>query len=392
MTEAGGNLLAGVRDAAWLQSQAFPPTKYAVPGVLPEGLGVLVGPPKAGKSWLVLDWLLGMASANGLAMGGIGIPEPRNVLYLALEDGDKRMRNRISILLGEQDEWPAAFHYETRCVPGTLLALICEWFEYAQGGVVVVDTLGKALPDTRMGESPYARDYRVMSELKAAVDNWPGATLLLNHHDRKAASADFVDSVSGTNGIAGAADTVIALARDRQNPEGLLQVTGRDVIEGAYAISFRDGSWTLDGGSLETASKAALERRAEIGLGDRSREILEFVVAAGVPVSPKEVAEGLRMSNNDAGTYLRRMVEAGRLFSPSRGRYTPLYEVSECINGRVSPGQSGPDFQTPFQTVSESPATVSDIQTLQTGGGGAINPAEWNAAALARHKAKEARK
>jgi len=73
-------------------------------------------------------------------------------------------------------------------------------------------------------------------------------TLLVNHHDRKAAAEDFVDSVSGTHGLAGAADTVIVLTRSRHETGGLLRVTGRDVAEGEYALRFVDGStWDLDG-------------------------------------------------------------------------------------------------------------------------------------------------
>ena len=63
------------------------------------------------------------------------------------------------------------------------------------------------------GESAYGRDYRVGGALKRVVDDHPGASLVALHHDRKAASEDFVDSVSGTHGLAGAADTVILLSR-----------------------------------------------------------------------------------------------------------------------------------------------------------------------------------
>ena len=48
-------LLAGVRDGAWLDVQDFPPLRWAVPGLIPEGLTLLVGPPKAGKSWLLAN-------------------------------------------------------------------------------------------------------------------------------------------------------------------------------------------------------------------------------------------------------------------------------------------------------------------------------------------------
>ena len=332
------NLLESIRDGEWLSRQQFPPLRYAVPGIVPEGLTVLAGAPKVGKSWLVLDWLLAVAADHGAALGGIPVPGARDVLYLALEDGDRRMQSRCRALLANEyrpaDPFPPRFQYLTEVTPNLLIATIAAWLEAYQDGLVVVDTLGRALPPAAIGEAPYSRDYRIMSELKAVAAAWPGCSLLMNHHDRKAVSPDFVDSVSGTNGIAGGADTVLALTRDRNESGGLLQVTGRDVSEGAYALTFHGGMWRLEGGSLAAAAKAASARRAEMGLGDRSREILEAVSASDVPLSPSSVAGLVGVDNDTAGRYLRRLVEAGRLAKPDRGLYTPLCEASECPNDR----------------------------------------------------------
>lgn len=84
-TGHGEDLLSGVRDGTWLGAQTFPPLRYSVPGVVPEGLTLLVGPPKAGKSWLALAVLLAVAS-GGRALGKLRVGAPRRVLYLALED------------------------------------------------------------------------------------------------------------------------------------------------------------------------------------------------------------------------------------------------------------------------------------------------------------------
>src|SRR5258708_3550735 len=160
-----------------------------------------------------------------------------------------------------------------------------------------------------------------MSELKAIADAWPGCSLLMSHHDRKAIATDFVDSVSGTNGIAGGADTVLVLSRDRNQPGGLLQVTGRDVSEGAYALTFDAGIWTLDGGSLEAAAKAAVTRRATSGLADRSRDIIAVLTSSELPMTPADVAAELDIDNDTAGKYLRRLADAGRLQRVGRGLY-----------------------------------------------------------------------
>lgn len=111
-------------------------------------------------------------------------------------------------------------------------------------------------------------------------------------HAPELRAQDFVDSVSGTNGIAGGADTVLVLTRDRGESDGLLQVTGRDVTEAAYTLSFDGGMWALDGSDLDAAAIAARSRRASAGLGDRAHDVVEFVgIRPGGAAAP-DVAAG----------------------------------------------------------------------------------------------------
>jgi hypothetical protein len=349
-------LLAEVRNGAWLGQQNFPPLRYHVPGIVPEGLGVLAGAPKVGKSWLVLGWLLAIA-AGGKALGALDVP-PGDVLYLALEDGDRRMRSRCGVLLGNawrpDDDIPARFEYMLTVGPGLLTATITEWLEAHPRGLVVVDTLGKALPPAAQGETAYMRDYRVTTGLKAIADAFPGAALLVNHHDRKAVTPDFVDSVSGTNGIAGGADTVLVLTRPREDSAGLLQVTGRDVTEAAYALTFERGVWSLDGGGLGEAAEAAWQRRVTAGLADRSADIVAHVLASPLPVTVSEVSEALGLSSDATGKYLRRAADAGRIVKAGRGRYfghvaeavsetSRIFDTSDTASESVSESRGGPD-------------------------------------------------
>ena len=68
-------MLAGLRSGSWLDAQVFPPLRYAVPGLIPEGLSLLVGAPKIGKSWLELAISIAVAS-GGYALGHIQVGEP----------------------------------------------------------------------------------------------------------------------------------------------------------------------------------------------------------------------------------------------------------------------------------------------------------------------------
>lgn len=341
-------LLAGVRDGAWLSTQDFPPLAYAVEGLIPEGFTVEVGPPKAGKSWLTLALLLAVAS-GGIALGAIKAAPSRRVLYLALEDGDRRMQDRCRALLAPDEPIPELFCYKTRILPGSVLQTLAAWMRrHPDTAMVVVDTLGKVMPPAMMGESAYQRDYRVGSALKSIADSHPGMAVMVLHHDRKAAAEDFVDSVSGTHGLAGAADTVMVLCRKRQSTEGVLKVTGRDVPEAEYALTIADGkTWQLDGVSLTAAAARARQREDSQALGDTSVQVLNVI---------REHPEGIRASElvprfgKDVYQYLKRLTDAGRIDKPHRGLYIALSETS----GPSEPQVSEPPESDAADLVSES--------------------------------------
>ena len=337
------SILARVRTGAWLDSQTFAPLQWAVHGVIPEGLGLLTGPPKAGKSWASLGIALAVAS-GGRAFGKVPTGDPRPVLLLALEDGDRRLQSRCRTLL-QGKAIPGRLHFTTRATPAEVIELIAMWLQDHgdRNPLVLLDTLGKVMPPALPGEGAYARDYRIGTRLKALVDAHPGSTLLVVHHIRKqpvGQAGDWMDSTSGTNGLNGAADFTINLQRPRGEDRGVLRVTGRDVPENEYAVSCAEGSWVIDGASLADAAQAALDAKAADGLGDRSAEIVAYVTAQAEPVTPAQVAEALRYP--DARRYLARMADAGRIKRPGRGLYTgvPSVPMSQTGSALASPGVS----------------------------------------------------
>lgn len=316
------SLLRGLRNGAWLDTQQFPPLRYAVPPLVPEGFTLNIGAPKIGKSWEVLDFALAI-SAGGVALGKLRVGEPRPVLVLALEDGDRRMQDRCRKLL-DGAPIPAGFQYMTRIDHGRILDTIVEWLdEYGtEEPAVFVDTLGKVMPPTGLGESAYQRDYRVGAALKRLADDHPGSSVFVNHHDRKASSDDFVDSVSGTHGLAGAADTILVLCRNRNETDGLIKITGRDVPENEYALKLERGMfWTLAGDDLEASSRRAGELRARNGLGDRSLDVLTLVNEHPDGITVKAVDDELGIT--DGRTYLGRLADTNRIVRLRRGTYAP---------------------------------------------------------------------
>jgi RecA-family ATPase len=321
------NPLAEMFNGAWLDAQEFPPLEYAVPGIIPEGFGLLVSPPKAGKSWLVCA--IGLAcAAGGLALGRISVPK-RPVLYLALEDGKRRLQSRSRRLMCDQPI-PAGIHFVTKALSGNVIPMIAEFLRRYGGSenpLVILDTLGKARPPRPPGTDLYAWDYATGSRLKDVIDTAPGASLVVVHHTRKTESSDFVDSVSGSQGIAGSADFVLVLSRKRHSEEAVLSVTGRDVPESEYALRVNDGLWQLDGATLAEAARAAEQRREQKDLSDDSLVILDLVNQRS-ETRAADVAEKLGIDQHKARTYLSRLADAGRIHKAARGVYKSVASVA----------------------------------------------------------------
>jgi hypothetical protein len=329
-----GYLIDAARDGAYLTATDFPALAWAVDGLIPEGLALLVAAPKAGKSWLALALLLAIASPAGMALGAIKTGPARRVFYLALEDSDRRIQERCRALLGGTEPIPDLFCYQTRVEPGTVLGTVEAWMRcHPDTALIVIDTLGRVMPPALQGESAYQRDYRVGAALKARADAHPGLSIIVAHHDRKAAADDFVDSVSGTHGLAGAADTIMVLVRRRQAADAVLKVTGRDVPEDEFALTIEDGrNWQASGGSLPAAADKARKRKDAQELSGVMAEVL-----AAVRGHPEGVRAGdlVERFGKPVYTYLARLVEAGRVDKLERGLYVPLLEVSEVSDSQV---------------------------------------------------------
>lgn len=304
----------------------YPDLAVFVDSILYEGLSLLVAAPKIGKSWMAL--MLGDALAAGTPAFGVIPVVARPVLYLALEDGEARLKSRLGALgssAGHADFWLITES------PDDLVGTISEFFSAYEDRqpLVVIDTLGmvRGVSD---GRDVYGRDYSQLSALRNLAKLTPGAGILVVHHTSKAAKVDYVDSVSGTNGIAGAADSVLVLTRKRNDDSAVLHVTSRNAPEGEYGLKFDQGRWLLDGADLIESARAADRRALQGGVGDTMMQVIEFVEAhPGVGVG--DVADSLALERGTAATYLARAVKSGRLSRPKRGVYEPLIGGDDIV-------------------------------------------------------------
>ena len=93
-----------------MQSETFAPIRWVVPGILPEGVTLLSGKPKMGKSWLALGWCIAVAT-GGAALGKRRV-ERGDVAYLALEDNQRRIKSRMNTMMRGETH-PNSLHIYT---------------------------------------------------------------------------------------------------------------------------------------------------------------------------------------------------------------------------------------------------------------------------------------
>ena len=116
-----------------LLSWELPPVRWAVPEILPEGLTLLAGKPKLGKSWLALSLALSIA-AGGVALGKQPVAQG-DVLYLALEENARRLQARARQLLASMTEVPAGMEFAL------------DWPRLAEGGLILAwKSISKRIP------------------------------------------------------------------------------------------------------------------------------------------------------------------------------------------------------------------------------------------------------
>jgi hypothetical protein len=255
---------------------------------------------------------------------------------------------------------PHRLHILTRIGPGLLIPTISAWLMVYPSGLVIPDTLGRARQQRRPGADAYLEDYKAGVELKNIVDAFPGSALLGVHHTRKAPSGDFVDDLSGTLGLAGAADYVLVLRRPRQSNEATLQITGRDAPDGEYAFTVEGGKWILAGTSLVEASATAQARRDERQLADRTIDVLGVVntrAANGQLTCAADIVEKVGISQDKARVYLNRLADKDRIVKTSMGLYSSVTSVTTVTDTTGNDSSSN-------ESLKEGVTDVTDVTHL----------------------------
>ena len=120
---------------------------------------------------------------------------------------------------------------------------------------------------------------------------------------------DPIDTISGTLGLAGCADTALIISRTTQGTT--FYVRGRDIEEAEHAISFDKHTcqWTI----LGTA--------AEVHRSNERGKILHALLNATELLGPQQISDCIRMKSDNVRYLLGQMVQDGEVMKATRGRY-----------------------------------------------------------------------
>lgn len=230
-------------DAETLYYKPLEHPKMLIDGVLSDGLAIMAGDSKIGKSWMVL-WMC-LQISKGKPVWGLPTRKT-DVVYLALEDREWRVQQRMQDLT---DTPPDNLHFGFSC--GQLGAELESQIEdvlkdYPSTGMLFIDTLQMVRDNVSAKVNAYAQDYKDLSSLKKIADNH-GICIFVVHHTRKERDGgNIFNDMTGSTGIMGVADTGMILRKDdRFGDNATLCITGRDVEEKKLKMQMRGVKWEI---------------------------------------------------------------------------------------------------------------------------------------------------
>ncbi len=207
-----------------LYDQVYTSRPPIIGGLLYPGTYILAGAPKLGKSFLMAQ--LAYHVSTGTDMWGFPV-QRGSVLYLALEDDYGRLQKRLYKMFGVETAKNLYFGIEAPSLGDGLIDLLEGFVEdHPDTRLIIVDTLQKVRGSS--DGHTYSSDYQDICQLKHFTDS-RNLCLMIVHHTRKQQSEDRFDTISGTNGLLGAADGAFLLTKAKRTAnDAMLDIAGRD--------------------------------------------------------------------------------------------------------------------------------------------------------------------
>lgn len=298
-----------------LLARDFPPLEFLVEGILAKGhLAMLGGRPKSGKSWLVLQ----MAQAIDLGLPFLGRNTRKaSVLYVALEDGERRLSQRCKITKWQPSPqagvMTAIANFDGKDGTGAGISTIRELAPNYD--LIVVDTLIATLSG-HADENNNTQMGGIVNEL-AQIAHDTDTAIVLVHHTKKGGGDDVFSTFRGASALRGAYDVGLLLERKNNEREAILHLESRDLEMEPLTLcqSANSAGW-------ECLGNGEVIQRVRAG-----RRVVEVMQKEGDGLTTEELATALSVSRQAAGQQLRN-AERDRLVrresQPKEGSLKPV--------------------------------------------------------------------
>lgn len=298
-------------DGLSLLRSDMPPVREIIDGILYNGLTILAGPPKAGKSYLTLCMAISVAS-GGKFLGNKRISAPGRVSYFALEESKRRTASRLRQLTpdeGVEFAQNIEFLYAIKSLNSGGLADLDAYLGQSKPTLLILDTLMAFVTGDRNSRSDvFRRDYQELKSIQELAIKHETAIVVVHHTNKL--GGDGVGAVAGTHGVTAAADCIWTMQRQPQR-RAVLQVTGREVEDQALLLELE---------LREPVGWFLVEQGEDVALSGE-RQIILDVLRDGTSKTPKQLASEIGKNPVNTRWLLRKMIEAGQLVQDARGLY-----------------------------------------------------------------------
>ena len=334
----GGAMTAGAmlpihRDKAFLAKVGNPPPML-IEGLLPDrSLFLLSGKPKAGKSFLALD--MAFAVRTGVdVFGKYKVNRPGPVVYLAMEDGEYEIANRL-LARGRGREADDSAGIDI-CAERFVLSdaermdVLRRQLEEIAPSLLIVDTAAEALG---------IRDWLNRGEITDKVGSLRDlarqvCAVLLVSHNRKS-DGDSGDEIAGSNAFTGAVDGWISAYKVECLPNGnrrlYLRTEGRGGVRGELAVEMDTKTLHFTALSAEEAAQGKEDAARDEWASKIARAIEDY----GGKATVKQISELLEWPYQTVVRHVRQLAASGfladtgeRVTPPGGGAGAARYEVA----------------------------------------------------------------
>lgn len=338
-----------------------------VEGLWPEdALGFIAAPPKKGKTWIALA--LGIAIATGRPyLGRFRIPEPRTVLYVALEGHRAALRSRVGALTHGLGLNPDSSLDRLRWSykPRGINIADPEWASAlgrAAGLIgaklIIVDVLRAA---ARMKENPSDEFLTLRHNLLPILQD--GCSIALLHHFGKLTEITKErtpgERMSGSGAMYGAMDIGLFITGSENGAKNLrLEVESRDLATPERLGVHLRGEGSGEHGGYVYGDSATFDCDDDTpdlrDLKAPAEEIRDYVLEQGGDVEAKIVRAYFEISDQTLTRRLGKLMQLGIDYTGGRGKagrlvvhrettseVPPLGGTSELPNFPAQQSQNG---------------------------------------------------